>query len=216
MKKNLLVFVLSFLLATFIFVGLSLAFGTGLLNAFFKITDGWLFGVIFMCAYDVIRKAFNKEKFTRTYICMMGLFAVNVATFFCASITADRNLAIGCIIASGLAGVTAIALPFVVHAIETHGDCAGDCGQSADECMLQNEWAKLKVKIAKLPREKQIEVLKEKLAFRVVGDTIFNAVDLTRGMVSHEGLAMTVKAGKEAGVDPAVIEEAEAYIEALV
>ena len=80
---------------------------------------------------------------------------------------------------------------------------------------IQNELKGLE-NIAKLPREKQIEVLKEKLAFRVVGDTIFNAVDLTRGMVSHEGLAMTVKAGKEAGVDPAVIEEAEAYIEALV
>ena len=58
-------------------------------------------------------------------------------------------------------------------------------------------------------------MLKEKLAFRLVGDSIYGALDLTRGMVTVNDTAMTFEAGLKNSVNPLVLEEADQYIKSL-
>lgn len=216
MKKNLLILTISFLVSTLIFVGISLVFGATLFGAFQKVTDGWIFGIIFMCCFDAVKKFFEGAKFTKTYIAMMALFFVNVVTFSMASTSTTREVAIGGIIASIVAGVSAIALPFVVRAVEVRRGNHGDGSELTNEDAIQKEWNKLRFKVLKLDKEKQKEVLKAKLAFRLVGDNIFNALDTNRAMVSYNGYSMTVVAGEKANADVATLVEAEEYIDKLL
>lgn len=216
MKKNLMVLTISFLVSTLIFVGISLVFGATILGAFQKVTDGWIFGIIFMCCFDAVKKFFEGAKFTKTYIAMMSLFFVNVVTFSMASTATTREVALGGIVASVIAGATAIALPFVVRAVEARRSGNSDGAELTNEDAIQKEWVKLRSKVLRLDKEKQKEVLKAKLAFRLIGDNIFNALDTTRAMVSYNGYSMTIEAGEKANADVATLVEAEGYVDKIL
>lgn len=215
-KKNLIVFGLSFLLATALFVAIALVFGSGVIGAFQKVTDGWIFGILFMCSFDVIKKVYDKEKLTKTYIAMICLLFANVVVFSFASTTESPEYAKGGIALALFLGILAIALPFIVHAVEVRRNRDNDNDKPVDPNEIQNEWARMKAKVLSLPKEKQKEILKKKLAFRVVGDSLYNALDTSRPMVAWNGYSMTVEAGEKNGADVALIAEAEEYISTLI
>lgn len=216
MKKRLIVLTLAFLTATVLFVALAMLFGSSLLTSFFKITDGWIFGILFMCAFDVLKKVFAKDKFSKTYIVMMCLLFVNVATFSFASTTTNHNFAIGGIAVSLFTGLCAILLPFVVNYIQRNRDGDNTSCKSVDEKAIQEAWIRLSNRMRGMTDDRKKEVLREKLAFRLIGDNIYNGIDLTRPMVSCNGCCMTVKAGKENGADNDAILDAEKYIDSLI
>jgi len=215
MKRNLLVLTIAFLCSTLIFAGISMIFGASLFTAFCKLTDGWIFGVLFMCAYDMLSRAFKGEKFTKTYIAMMILFFANVVLFSFASSTDDQTRAVVGLCLSLFTGVCAIILPFLIHFIEGRRDSNNNGTGNIDADTMQKEWAKLRKHVLKMSKEKATEVLKEKLAFRLVGDSIYGALDLTRGMVTVNDTAMTFEAGLKNSVNPLVLEEADQYIKSL-
>ena len=215
-KKNLVLFGLSFLLATALFVAIAFAFGSGLVGAFQKVTDGWIFGILFMCSFDVLKKVFDKDKLTKTYIAMMCLMFANVVVFSFASTTESRELAMGGIGLALFLGILAIALPFIVHAIEVRRNGDNDDDKPIDPNEIQNEWARMRARVLSLPKEKQKEILKKKMAFRVVGDSLYNALDTSRPMVAWNSYSMTVEAGEKNGADVAIIAEAEEYIKGLI
>ena len=216
MKKNFVILLLSFVVATAIFVGLAMLFGADLFTSFQKVTDGWIFGVLFMCAFDAIKKAFEGAKFTKTYIAMMVLFFANVVMFSFASTTEVHLYSVVGLSVSLVCGAVAIVLPFAVDFIKAHrtGDNSGN--KPLDEDQIQTEWVKLRAKVLKMKKDKQKEVLKAKLAFRLVDDSIYNSLDISRAMVSCESCCMTVEAGQKNNADESVIKEAEEYIDNLI
>ena len=65
-------------------------------------------------------------------------------------------------------------------------------------------------------KNKQKELLQKKLPFRLIVDNIFNALDITRGMVVDGELSMTVEKAVENKVSADKIAEANAYIDKLL
>lgn len=217
MKKKILTFGLAFVVASLIFAGISLVFGSDLFVTFTRLTDGWIFGVLFICLYDMFRRLCEGERLTKTYIAVQCLFLVNVVTFSFASTTESASDAIIALIVSAVAGVAAVSLPYIVDYIESRrADCDRSDGK-VDEDTLQREWNAFVTKVLKFDsKEKQKELLQKKLAFRLVGDNIFNALDITRGMVEDNGLSMTVEMAVKNGVSQDKINDANAYIEKII
>ena len=82
---------------------------------------------------------------------------------------------------------------------------------------LQKEWNTYVNKLMKISdKNKQKELLQKKLPFRLIGDNIFNALDITRGMVVDGELSMTVEKAIENKVSAEKIAEANAYIDKLL
>lgn len=215
MKKNLLIMALAFVGATLLFAGVSLIFGETLMSTFMRITDGWLGIVAYMCVCSFVVRVVEKAKFTKTYIFMMILFLANFVLFFYASSTSNSTHALVAVITSLACGACGIVLPFAVHAIESHRGDNNDGTGSIDTDAMQKQWQRLRKHVLKMSTEKKIEVLKEKLAFRLVGDSLYGALDFTRGMVTTDDKAMTFEAGLENSISPVVLEEAENYIKSL-
>lgn len=215
MKKNLLIMALAFIGATLLFAGVSLIFGETLISTFMRTTDAWLGMVAYMCVCSLVVRIVEKAKFTKTYIGMMVMFLANFVLFYYASTTAVATNALVALIVSLACGVCGILLPFIVHAIENRRNGNSDDSGSVDTDAMQKQWQKLRKHVLKMDTEKKIEVLKEKLAFRLVGDSLYGALDFTRGMVSTDDKSMTFEAGLENNVSPAILEEAENYIKSL-
>ena len=86
-----------------------------------------------------------------------------------------------------------------------------------DEDTLQKEWNTFVSKLMKISdKNRQKELLQKKLAFRLIGDNIFNALDVSRGMVVVDDLSMTVEMAVKNGVEQSKIDEANEYIDRLV
>ena len=215
MKKNLLIMALAFIGATLLFAGVSLIFGETLISTFMRTTDAWLGMVAYMCVCSLVVRIVEKAKFTKTYIGMMVMFLANFVLFYYASTTTVSTNALVALIVSLACGVCGILLPFIVHAIENRRNGNSDDSGSVDTDAMQKQWQKLRKHVLKMDTEKKIEVLKEKLAFRLVGDSLYGALDFTRGMVSTDDKSMTFEAGLENNVSPAILEEAENYIKSL-
>ena len=216
MKKKMFILAISFILATLMFVGISLILGISLFGSFQKVTDGWIFGILFMCVFDLVKKICDREEIRKSYIAIQVLLLVSVFAFSFASCTEDPKLMFSGILIAFVTGVASIVVSVAVHHIENCGNGDNcDCGLT-DETDLQKEWVKLRTKVLKLDKERQKEVLRDKLAFRLVGDNLFNAIDTSRAMVSYNGYSMTVKAGETANADVSTLIEAESYIDSLV
>lgn len=215
MKKNLLIMALAFVGATLLFACVSLLFGETLLSTFMRATDAWLGMVALMCVGSFVTRIVGKAKFTKTYIIMMVLFLANFVLFFYASSATDSTYALVAVITSLACGVCGIVLPFIVHAVESHRNGDSDGTGSVDTDAMQKQWQKLRKHVLKMDTDKKVEVLKEKLAFRLVGDSLYGALDFTRGMVATDDKAMTFEAGLANSVSPTILEEAENYIKSL-
>ena len=210
MKKKILTFGLAFVVATIVFSVISMVFGSDLFVTFTRLTDGWIFGVLLLCFYDMFRRLCEGERLTKTYIAVQCLFLVNVVAFSYASTSVSTYWA-------GVAGVFAVALPYIVRYIEDRRADNNDSDGEVDEDTLQKEWNTFVSKLMKISdKNRQKELLQKKLAFRLIGDNIFNALDVSRGMVVVDDLSMTVEMAVKNGVEQSKIDEANAYIDKLI
>ncbi len=215
MKKNLLVMAIAFIGATILFCGVSLLFGETIMSTLMRATDAWLGIVAYMVIVSVVVRIANKLEFTKTYIAMIALFLANFVLFFYASSTQSQTGAVVGLFTSLGCGLLGIALPFITNAIQNHRGGGNNGTGSVDTDTMQKEWQKLRAHVLKMDKEKKVATLKEKLAFRLVGDSIYGSLDLTRGMVTVDDTAMTFSAGLKNSVNPLALEEAEQYIESL-
>ncbi len=215
MKKNLLVMTIAFIGATILFCGVSLLFGETLMSTFLRATDAWLGIVAYMVVVSVVVRIANKLEFTKTYIAMIALFLANFVLFFYASSTPSQTGAVVGLSTSLGCGLLGIALPFITDAIKNHRGDSDNGSRGVDTDAMQKEWQKLRAHVLKMDKAKRVATLKEKLAFRLVGDSLYGSLDLARGMVTVDDTAMTFSAGLKNSVNPLVLEEAEQYIESL-
>ena len=140
MKKKILTFGLALVVASIMFSVISMVFGSDLFVTFTRLTDGWVFGVLLLCLYDMFSRLCEGERLTKTYIVVQCLFLVNVVAFSYASTSVSAYWAVVALIISGIAGAFAIALPYIVGYIEERrtDDNSGD--RQVDEDTLQKEW----------------------------------------------------------------------------
>ena len=211
---------LAFISASLLFGVVALIFGASFFDIFFKITDGWIFGIFFMGAFDIYSKiAKHPERVTPLYIVTIASIMLSASMFCMASMAADVRVAFAGITLTGLF-IAAAAACILVPFIKAKKAEAGEVKEfSADE--YQKEWAKVRAKLGKLSKEKQTELLEGFLLFHLVGDSIYNNVDLTDPLFNakaEDGSTILVPVSKAdaAGATAAEIETAKAYIAKLV
>lgn len=227
-KRPFILFLIAFASATIIFSLISLVLGAGIFGTFSKVTDGWIFGILILQCYDFTRKvAFEKFKVTKTYISMQILILLNVICFSFASTTSDATFSLLGLAGALLFGIAAGILPVIVNRIKGNGAVADyEDTQANDESSYQKDWARIRSRIIDKEPSKQIEILKDCLGFKLVGDDIYGALDLSQplitGTLNSDGttLGFTVnsaeKAGSEVTIADGVIESAVSYIESVV
>ncbi len=208
MKKKILTFGLAFVVATIVFSVISMVFGSDLFVTFTRLTDGWIFGVLLLCFYDMFRRLCEGERLTKTYIAVQCLFLVNVVAFSYASTSVSTYWAGVALLISFVSGVFAIALPWIVGYIEDRRADNNDPDGEVDEDTLQKEWNTFVSKLMKISDKNRQKEL--------IGDNIFNALDVSRGMVVVDDLSMTVEMAVKNGVEQSKIDEANEYIDKLI
>ena len=219
-KRPFVRLLLAFISASLLFGIVALIFGASFFDIFFKITDGWIFGIFFMGAFDIYSKiAKHPERVTPLYIVTIASIMLSASMFCMASMAADVRVAFAGITLTGLF-IAAAAACILVPFIKAKKAEAGEVKEfSADE--YQKEWAKVRAKLGKLSKEKQTELLEGFLLFHLVGDSIYNNVDLADPLFNakaEDGSTILVPVSKAdaAGATAAEIETAKAYIAKLV
>ena len=220
MKRPFIRLLLAFVTASVLFGVVALIFGASFFDIFFKITDGWIFGVLFMAAFDLYSKLTkHPEKVTPLYIITLVSVLLSACMFCMASMASDVRM---CFIGITLTGVfiavsaVCILVPFV-KAQKAKAKEVKDI--TLDD--YQRQWVTVREKLMKLSKAQQKEILLSFLCFRLVGDSIYNNVDVAKPLFTitdDEGNLMLVPVSKAAdeGVAETEIASAKSYIESLV
>lgn len=222
MTRTLLSVLAAFLIASAVFCAISLIFGAGLFGAFAKLTDGLIFGILVMMAYDLLRRLAMKEgKVTKTYVAMQVLLLVNVVAFAMASVTTSRTFSLAGLAISAVAGISAGVLPYIVNHIQAlRGDVAVDDEKGITAQDLQDEWARNRSRIVSAGSvESKRKMLERMLAYRCIGDSIYGALDLERPLIVYKdadgtAYALSIAAAKDKGVTDTA--EASEYVDRLL
>ena len=220
MKRPFIRLLLAFVTASVLFGIIALIFGASFFDVFCKITDGWIFGIIFMSAFDLYSKLTkHPEKITPLYIVRLVSALIAVVMFCMAGMVNDiRACYIGLVLAGLFLGIAtvSIAIPFAKEKKEE----AMELKEFSVED-YEKRWAVLREKMTKLSAEKKEEILEKFLLFKLVEDSIYNNVDFARplfNLTGEDGSAnyVPVSRAKEFGVSDADIESAREYIKALI
>ena len=207
-------------LTAIVFGIIALIFGASFFDVFCKITDGWIFGIIFMSAFDLYSKLTkHPEKITPLYIVRLVSALIAVVMFCMAGMVNDiRACYIGLVLAGLFLGIAtvSIAIPFAKEKKEE----AMELKEFSVED-YEKRWAVLREKMTKLSAEKKEEILEKFLLFKLVEDSIYNNVDFARplfNLTGEDGSTnyVPVSRAKEFGVSDADIESAREYIKALI
>lgn len=219
-KRPFIRLLVAFITATLLFGLLALIFGASIFGVFAKMTDGWVFGIFFITAFCLYtRLATDPAKITPLYIVSLVSVAIANAMFCMAGMTADvRVCLIGCILAFVFWGAAAacVFIPFMQER-----KAARTKLKDFDPDTYRKAWASIRGRLIKLAPEKQKELLEGFLVFRLVGDSIYNDVDMDKPLFALKDADGTQKltsvaSAKDAGADDAAIEAAKAYVDALI
>lgn len=220
MKRPFIRLLLAFITASVLFGIVALIFGASLYEVFCKITDGWIYGLFFMSAFDLFSKLTkHPEKITPLYIVRLISTLIATAMFCMAGMAADTRVCyIGLVLAVLFFCVSAISI-LIPFAKEKKEEAMELKEFSAED--YQKRWAELRDKMTKLSKEKQIAILEKFLLFHLTGDTIYDNVDITKPLFNYNGADgapnyIPVARAKEFGIPDEDIEEAKAYITAIV
>lgn len=215
--------VLAFLAASAVFAILALLQGATAFDVFAKLTDGWIFGMLLMIAYDVLtRLVTDKISINWVYLVMIGLLVVNVSTFSFASETSSNTVFASCIAISVFTGISAGVFPSLVAYIKAKRAGNAHNGETAAGENLQAEWIKLRAKLTGKSKDEQAKYLHKYLAFRVKDNNICNDLDFSAPLipftrVGEEPLYYTVNAALDTREIPfELIENAKKYIESII
>lgn len=222
-NKQFIRIVLAFLAASAVFAILALLQGATAFDVFAKLTDGWIFGVLLMIAYDVItRLVTDKDSIGWVYLVMLGLLFVNVCTFSFASETANNTVFVTCLAVSVFSGIAAGVFPTIVAHLQARraGNAHGGETKAGED--LQAEWIKLRAKLEGKKPEVKRKYLCKFLAFRVKDNNINNDLDFSAplipfSMVGEDALCYTVNAAMETREIPyELIDNAMKYIDSII
>ena len=216
MKRPVVRLLLAFVTATVLFSMVAIIFGASFLDTFFKITDGWVYGFYFIGAFDLFSKiAKHRERITPLYIVRLVSAMLGTTMFCMAGMAMDVRVCLaGIILAVLLFGTSAITI--LVPFVKEKKAEADDVKEFSPED-YQNQWVRVRDKIRNLPAEKKKEILEGFLLFHLVGDSIYNNVDLSDPLFSaKDGILLTVANAEKAGVAEEDVSKAKSYIEGLV
>lgn len=218
LKKQTTRIVLAFIAASIVFAVIALCTGSGFFDVFAKITDGWIFGVLVMIAYDVItRLVMNRESINWVYIAMIVLIFINVVSFSVASETDSRTVLIAGLSVAAFFGAAAGLLPSVVSYIKAKRTGSSTDGEIATIEEAQVNWIKLRTKLLGKKPEKQKAILYKELLFKLKEDKFTNELNPEAPLISYQGLAYTVEAAEATREIPVeLINKAKAYIDMLI
>lgn len=221
MKRPFVRLFLAFIASCVLFTVLGLVFGFSILDIFFKITDGWIFGVLFLTAFDLFSKiAKHKDRITPVYITMLVLILLNVAMFFTASVTTDVKVCYATLALALLFGLSAGICSFVPFVREKK-QAKKEKLENLTEEDLQKIWIKIRAKLVNVSDEKKLEILKGFLAYKPYADNINNALDFSQPMILVKNPEGETKATSISGAISLGVAEAEltthvAYLKQLI
>lgn len=221
MKRPFIRLLLAFVTASVLFGIIALIFGASIFDVFFKITDGWIFGILFMAAFDLYSKLTkHPEKVTPVYIVTLVSVLLSACMFCMAGMATDVRICIIGISLAGLFGVVS-AISILVPFVKERKEMALKLQEFSPET-YQKGWAIVRERILKMSDSaKKQDLLENFLLFHVVNDDIYNNVNLESPLFTIAGKDGTeklvpVSKAKEAGVSDVDIEKAKAYIAGLI
>lgn len=222
MKRPFIRVLLGFVTATVLFTVMALILGSSFLEVFFKITDGWIFGILFLACFDFWSKlAKHREKINGVYITMLVMLLVSVAMFSMASSTDELTVCIVGVSTSLLFSIACglcIFIPFLKER-KTEKEQKVYTFEG-----LQELWTtKVRPRLNKITDDsKKMELLLDFLPYHLVGDSLNNGLDKSTAMClvkGSDGEMYAVPASNyaaEYGTDNDAYKNAVAYVEALV
>lgn len=222
MKRPFIRVLLGFVTATALFTAMALILGSSILEVFFKITDGWIFGILFLACFDLWSKiAKHREKINGVYITMLIMLLISVAMFSMASSTDELTICIVGVSTSVFFGI-ACGLCLFVPFIKARKAEKNDKTYTFDE--LQDIWvSKIRPRLSKVTdKEKKKEILLGFLPYCLVGDDLSNGLDKSRSLCvveASDGLSYSISPAfyaSEYGEDNDVYKAAESYIAKLI
>ena len=220
MKRPFIRLLLAFLTASVLFGIVALIFGASFFDIFFKITDGWIFGILFMAAFDLYSKLTkHPEKVTPVYIVTLISTLLSACMFCMASMATDvRVCFIGITLAVVFVVVSAmcILIPFAKERKASSKEM-----KDFSEEEYKKAWAKLRYRLFSVSVDKREELLESFLVFHLVGDSIYNDVDMARPLFNITDSTgairlVPVSKAKELGVSDTEIAGAKSYIAKLL
>lgn len=221
MKRPFIRLLLAFVTASVLFGIIALIFGASFFDIFFKITDGWIFGILFMAAFDLYSKlSKHPEKVTPVYIVTLVSVLISACMFCMAGMATDVRICFIGITLAGLFGVVS-AISILVPFIKERKQAALELQEfSADS--YQKNWAIVRERILRMSdAAKKQELLENFLLFHLVGDSIYNNVNLDSplfSIIEKDGTEklVPVSKAKAAGVSDEDVEKAKTYISGLI
>lgn len=211
---------LSFITASVLFGIIALIFGASFSGIFFKITDGWIFGFLFMAAFVTFTKiALNKDEITPLFIVTICASVLFACMFSMASMADDVNTCIIGIVLSGISLAVAGICTLVPY-MKARKKAISEL-KDFDPESYRKAWAVVRGKLMKMDEEKQKRLLEGFLVFKLDGNSIYGDVDMSAPLftlTAEDGSQklVPVDGAKEAGAADADIEAAKAYIAGLI
>lgn len=221
MRRGFIRSVLAIVVATVLISLVTVLFGTSFFGVFSHLTDAWIGIIIYAVAFAVFGMiADHKEKITPAYIVMATSTLLSAMMFLMASITTNRILCFVGLALTAVLGITAGLLAFIPYA-KARKEERDKVMNPLDETKYKKAWVKVRDKLIKLSPEKQKELLRGFLYFKLVGDSIYGNVDFDRPLipvVNSDGsqIITTVTDAKTSGVSTESVKEAEGYINSVV
>ena len=220
MRGNFIRSVLGIVAATIIISLVTMMCGSSFFGVFAHLTDAWVGIIFYAVAFNVLGKLVrDREDITPAYIVMMSSLVLSGIMFLMASATANRVVAIAGLGLAMLFGLVAGALRFIPW-IKDYKAKAGDAIKPFDAEDYQKKWVKVRERLLKLSPEKQKDLLKAFLCFRLVGDSIYNNVDVNTPLftIPDDGgtIVLSVDKARNAGVSEEAVASVEGYIASVV
>ncbi len=219
MRRPFIRCLLSFTVASVVFAILALCTtGTDFLFTVQRITDGWVFGILFLLAFDILSKlAKHKERITAVYIAMCIMVLGGVIMFSIASVSGSFAVSVGCLAGAVLLGLGAGICIFVPYVREKKEMKQKMLEELSTPDGIQRQWIKIRARMLHLDAEKQKKILYSFLPTKLVGDTIYGSLDISQPFFkvkeADSEKAVPLDAAKKLGFDVA---EAKEYIDLLV
>lgn len=187
-----------------------------------RITDGWVFGIMFLLAFDVISKiAKHRDRINAVYITMCVLVLASIVMFSIASVSESFAVCIGCLAAAVFLGLGAGICIFVPYVREKKEMKEKMLEELSTPDGIQRRWVKVRARILNMDAEKQKKILYAFLPTKLVGDSIYGSLDVESPFfrvreADGSEKAVPYDTAKSLGWSEDALKEAKDYIDLIV
>lgn len=213
--------ILGFVAATIIVSMVTVIAGSSFFGVFSHLTDAWGGIIAYAACYSFITNLVkHKERVTSAYIVMVCSIILSDVMFLLASATADRTLCIIGLVAAVVFGIVAGVLAFIPY-IKERKAIKEKMLKPFNEDDYKKAWVKVRSKLLNSNKDKKKDILYNFLCFRLLGDSIYNDVDLSKPLfeVKDENggnVVMPIAKAVSAGISADMIANAQEYVDSLV